>query len=116
MNVVLAAWHEQENCTWCERTKECVTVDFGDGFIRNAALCWKCLQKAVKVRNRQREATATNRSPATRAAAKSAHHHAINRLVNSAVTSHAHRIGITDGYGRRSPVPGVDSAVLAGGE
>ena len=30
-----------------------VTADFGDGFIRNAPLCWKCLQKAVRVRNRQ---------------------------------------------------------------
>lgn len=58
MHVVLTSWHEQENCTWCERPKECVTVDFGDGFIRHAPLCWKCLQKAVKVRYRQRQAAA----------------------------------------------------------
>ena len=53
MNVTLTAWHETETCTWCERTKECVTADFGDGFIQNAQLCWRCLQKAVKVRSRQ---------------------------------------------------------------
>ncbi len=53
MDVKLTALKESDACTWCERTKECVTADFGDGFIRNAPLCWKCLQKAVRVRNRQ---------------------------------------------------------------
>ena len=55
MEIMLTAWHEAETCTWCEREKECVTADFGDGFIRSAPLCWKCLQKAVKVRNRQQD-------------------------------------------------------------
>jgi len=63
VNVQLTAWHEKETCTWCEKSLECVTADFGDGFIRNAPLCWKCLQKAVKVRNRQ-DAT-TQRASAT---------------------------------------------------
>jgi len=53
MDVHLTAWHEQHACTWCESVKEAVTVDFGDGFIRNSPLCWKCLQKAVRVRQRQ---------------------------------------------------------------
>jgi len=53
MELKLTDWHEEATCTWCERTKECVTADFGDGFIKRAPLCWRCLQKAVKVRNRQ---------------------------------------------------------------
>ena len=57
MDVKLTAWNENDTCTWCERTKECVTADFGDGFIKSAPLCWKCLQKAVKVRNRQEGGT-----------------------------------------------------------
>ena len=61
MNVTLTAWHETETCLWCEKSKECVTADFGDGFIRGAALCWRCLQKAVKVRSRQQGASATAR-------------------------------------------------------
>ncbi len=67
MNVTLTAWHETDTCTWCERSKECVTADFGDGFIKTAPLCWKCLQKAVKVRARQKTkaATATGRQQLT---------------------------------------------------
>ena len=57
MDVKLIAVNENETCTWCERTKECVTADFNDGFIKSAPLCWKCLQKAVKVRNRQETKT-----------------------------------------------------------
>ena len=53
MDVKPTAWQESEVCTWCERTKECVTAEFEDGFIKSAPLCWKCLQKAVKVRTRQ---------------------------------------------------------------
>ena len=52
MRVTLTAWHENDSCTWCERTKECVTVDFADGFLTSAPLCWRCLQKSVRVRNR----------------------------------------------------------------
>jgi len=61
MDVKLTAWQESEICAWCERTKECVTADFGDGFIRNAPMCWKCLQKAVKVRTRQESQPAKRR-------------------------------------------------------
>jgi hypothetical protein len=53
MKVTLTNWHETTTCAWCEKEHECVTADFGDGFIQHAALCWKCLQKAVKVRSRQ---------------------------------------------------------------
>lgn len=52
MRVTMTAWHEREPCTWCEREKECVTVEFEDGFLVSLPLCWRCLQKAVKVRNR----------------------------------------------------------------
>jgi hypothetical protein len=53
MHVTLTAYHDSETCTWCERTKCCITVSFSDGFLQSAPLCWRCLQKAVKVRNRQ---------------------------------------------------------------
>ncbi len=56
MDVRLTAWHETETCTWCETMKECVTAVFGDGFIREAPLCWRCLQQAVRVRHRQGDA------------------------------------------------------------
>jgi len=52
MDVTLTAWQESEACTWCEREKECVTVAFADGFLASVPLCWRCLQKAVRVRNR----------------------------------------------------------------
>ena len=53
MNVSLTAWHEQQRCTWCEKEKESVSASFDDGFLKNAPICWGCLQKAVKVRSRQ---------------------------------------------------------------
>lgn len=53
MHVVLTTWNERDTCTWCEREKECVTAAFADGFLDSVPLCWKCLQKAVKVRSRQ---------------------------------------------------------------
>ena len=53
MHVTLTAYHDSATCTWCERTKCCTTVSFSDGFLQSAPLCWRCLQKAVKVRNRQ---------------------------------------------------------------
>lgn len=53
MNVSLTAWHDSSTCTWCEKEKECVTANFGDGFIRESDLCWTCLKKAMKVRARQ---------------------------------------------------------------
>ena len=56
MNVNLTAWHETEICTWCERSKECVTVTFADGFLSEGKLCWLCLQKSVKVRHREMSA------------------------------------------------------------
>ncbi|QEG21022.1 hypothetical protein [Mariniblastus fucicola] len=51
MKVVLSKRHEQANCCWCEKERECVTVTFSDGFIKQGSLCWKCLQTAYKVRS-----------------------------------------------------------------
>lgn len=53
MNVNISKHHTSENCTWCEKTKECVTADFDDAFIGKAAMCWSCLQKAIKVQSRK---------------------------------------------------------------
>ena len=55
MNVSLTAWHDKQSCTWCEKERECVTVSFEDGFLRNSPVCWGCLQKAVRVRSRQQD-------------------------------------------------------------
>ena len=49
MSVHLTNWHQEALCTWCEKSRECVTTEFGDGFLKAAPLCWACLQKAVKV-------------------------------------------------------------------
>ena len=53
MKVLLSAWSDSETCVWCEKDRECVTATFGDGFMNETKLCWGCLAKAVKVRNRQ---------------------------------------------------------------
>lgn len=58
MHVTLSSFNPIGACAWCEREKETVTADFGDGFIRQAALCWRCLQKAVRVHQRQAESIA----------------------------------------------------------
>ena len=52
MHIHLTNYHPSEKCIWCEKTKECVTADFGDTFIGTAPLCWSCLQKATKVHTR----------------------------------------------------------------
>lgn len=66
MQVTITAYHDSTTCTWCERGKCCVTVSFSDGFLQSAPLCWRCLQKAVRVRNRQTdgEAGSTPAAPA----------------------------------------------------
>ena len=53
MKALLTAWHESASCLWCEKNRECVSVDFGDGFLTRATMCWQCVQKAVKVRAQQ---------------------------------------------------------------
>ena len=70
MRVTLTARVDADACTWCERTKECVTASFDDGFLEQVPLCWRCLQKAVRVRFR----TASADASARRASAKRAAH------------------------------------------
>ena len=53
MEAKITAWHEVVSCTWCEKEKAGVTVDFNDGFIHEAPLCWSCLERAVKVHARK---------------------------------------------------------------
>ncbi len=57
MKVVLSQHHENANCCWCEKDRECVTLTFSDGFIQDESMCWKCLQTAFKVRSRQKTNT-----------------------------------------------------------
>lgn len=64
MHIVLTQHQASAACAWCEREKETVTADFGDGFIRHAALCWRCLQKAVRVHQRQLQ-SASSTEPTT---------------------------------------------------
>lgn len=53
MNVTLTAWQDSTSCSWCEKTKPCVTTSFDDGFLQNVDLCFGCLQQTLKVRSRQ---------------------------------------------------------------
>lgn len=55
MKVLLTTWQESATCSWCDRTKECVTAEFGDGFLSKGPMCWPCLQKSVRARNRQEQ-------------------------------------------------------------
>lgn len=64
MHVHLTTWHDSATCVWCEKSKECVTANFQDGFVKNSPLCWKCLAKSVKVRSQQ-EASPPTGSHAT---------------------------------------------------
>lgn len=59
MKALITEWHESGNCVWCEKTTECVTAEFSDGFLAKNTICWKCIQKVVKVKSRQ---TADNRA------------------------------------------------------
>ncbi len=56
MQVTISHWHEQETCSWCEKSRDCVTTEFDDGFLKNVELCWSCLAQAVKVRSRSESA------------------------------------------------------------
>ncbi len=53
MKVQLSSHHDSATCTWCERSCECVTATFSDGFLKESPLCWKCLQTAFKVRSQR---------------------------------------------------------------
>lgn len=64
--------HEQQQCGWCEKEKEAVTVTFADGFLKEAPLCWSCLQKAIRVRSRQEQTS----PPLTVNATERSHKHA----------------------------------------
>lgn len=53
MKALISERHANASCIWCEKDTECVTVEFSDGFLTKNAICWRCLQKAVKVRSIQ---------------------------------------------------------------
>ena len=63
MDVTLSALHETETCTWCQRSKECVTATFDDGFIQSEPLCWSCLKNAVKVQSRKEGRSTASQRP-----------------------------------------------------
>ena len=50
---VIERFNESAPCTWCEKTGEAVTITFASGFLKGAPVCWKCLQKAVRVNHKQ---------------------------------------------------------------
>lgn len=53
MKALISERHTSATCVWCEKEKECVTVEFSDGFLSKSEICWRCLQKTVKVRSGQ---------------------------------------------------------------
>jgi len=63
---VIERFNDSTTCTWCEKTGETVTITFTSGFLQDAALCWKCLQKAVRVNHKQTAGPAVR--PASREA------------------------------------------------
>ena len=63
MKVTISGWQEQENCSWCEKSRDCVTTDFDDGFLKNVAMCWSCLAQAIKVRSRSEQPQAAKAKP-----------------------------------------------------
>lgn len=65
MNVTLTAWHESASCSWCEKTKACVTTSFDDGFLQNVELCFGCLQQTLKVRSRRDAGSGNTKSDRT---------------------------------------------------
>lgn len=62
MKVTLSEFHEAASCTWCEREIESVSATFESGFLTDAPMCWKCLQKAVRVYHRQQTKSRSKRS------------------------------------------------------
>lgn len=62
MKVALTVWHDSATCCWCEKEKECVSTTFSDGFLKDAKLCWKCLQTSYKVRSQQHNKSATQQT------------------------------------------------------
>lgn len=53
MKALISAYHESHSCTWCNKTAECVTVQFDGGFLQKGPLCWRCLQQATRVHHTQ---------------------------------------------------------------
>ena len=62
MKTLISRWFAAAKCVWCEREKECVTAEFGDGFLAKSQICWRCLQKAIKVRSQQDKADSEGKS------------------------------------------------------
>lgn len=68
MKVTLTSWKESATCSWCDKTKECVTAEFSDGFLAKGPLCWPCLQKSVRARTKQATSGQKNKEQAETAA------------------------------------------------
>ena len=57
MKVQITGYHKSITCTWCDRSTEAVTVEFEDGFLRRAELCFRCLQHSIRVHHKQSKQT-----------------------------------------------------------
>ena len=55
MKVEISGCSDSAECVWRDRTKQVVEVTFDDGFLEEGNLCWRCLQRAVRVRARRQE-------------------------------------------------------------
>ncbi len=56
------------SCTWCEKEVEGVEVAFESGFLKEAQLCFKCFQQALRVNNKQARSTNQGAKPALKGA------------------------------------------------
>jgi hypothetical protein len=61
MKALISALSTKATCTWCEKELEAVTVEFDGGFLTKGWLCWKCLQQATRVHDKQ-QTTAESRA------------------------------------------------------
>lgn len=53
MKVLISDYHDSAKCMWCKKETEAVTIEFDGGFLTKGCLCWKCLQQATRVHDKQ---------------------------------------------------------------
>lgn len=53
MKAMISGYHKSTTCEWCEKSNEAVTIEFERGFLKQSALCFRCLQQAIRVHHKQ---------------------------------------------------------------
>lgn len=53
MKCMLTDVSSEASCAWCSKKTDCVEASIEATFFKNNMLCWKCLRKAIELRDRQ---------------------------------------------------------------